>query len=87
MGQVKSNLIEGNILMPQTPKYKELYDREWLYEHYINKQMSDKEISELVGCNNATVSLVRQKLEIHTMRKLNGDFIGGLKTTLRKLRD
>jgi len=54
--------------MAQPRRYLKLYDRDWLYDHYITKRMSDMEISKLVGCCNATVSLIRQKLEISAMR-------------------
>ena len=36
-------------------KFKQLSDRNWLYDKYINNKLSSKKIGELLTCSDATL--------------------------------
>ena len=49
-----------------TPKYAELADEDWLREQYVEKDRLIKDIAEVLGCSNSTVSHWLNKHEIET---------------------
>jgi len=46
--------------------YPELHDKQWVYDHYITKNLSIHKIAKILGCSRSTVNLAlhRHKLPV-----------------------
>jgi len=51
-------------------KFKQLSDRNWLYDKYINNKLSSKKIGELLTCSDATVLNALKKHSIITRNSI-----------------
>lgn len=63
----------GIKIRPAKKKYPQLYDTDWMSEHYETKQLNSSQIAEIVGCDSTTVSKALAKLGIE--RRASGESI------------
>lgn len=52
--------------------FPQLGDRDWLTEHYVNRQMTTREVGEMIGCTPSAVEYALRRAEIPTRSRYTG---------------